>query len=279
MRKPLTGKKRGKVSALKIPFRDVGKEVDRLVKLRRNKNGDNIKEAYEFISKRHRPLYKRWRSLKGPWVGRAFEDVDFLADYLNGGRDAEMIRLLEPIVNWETASSGDVEKASESLAKKMENLKTTCYAHCAVGKKPFFGWLVLGHPVYGKISTSLQTGKFWKLKQCRTCKKFFVSEDHRTYYCPKKQCRKLHRTTVATEGMRKLRKDRGQSKMEEVSKVIAVCMKDTSVLVNLECSGAYEDTIREIREGIDKRWSAKKIVKSLSGKGRNWLVREYQRQE
>lgn len=67
--------------------------------------------------------------------------------------------------------------------------------------------------------------------------------------------------------------------MEEVSKVIAVCMKDTSVLVNLECSGAYEDTIREIREGIDKRWSAKKIVKSLSGKGRNWLVREYQRQE
>ena len=274
MKKQLTTKKRGKVSALKIPFRDVGKEVDRLVKLRRNKNGDNIKEAYEYISKRHRPLYKRWCSLKGPWVGRAFEDIDFLAQFLNTGGDAEMSRLLEPIVNWETASSGDVEKAAESLAKKMEDLKTTCSAHCVVGKKPFFLWSVVGHPFYRNISICLQTGNFRKLKQCRFCKAFFVSEDHRTFHCPKKRCREEHMKSDAKGGMQIIRSRELQEKVNRAINFIEECRKDVgeSILEFLELEGEYAKTIIKIREGIAKKWSAKKILNVISGKGRNYLA-------
>lgn len=266
MKNRLTTKRRQRLTS-----QDARKEYDRLVKLRREKHGDSLKEALDFVYRKNAQLWKR--SLSG--IPRAFEDVDFLAHFMNTGADAEMSRLLEPIVNWETASSGDVQKAAESLAKKMEDLKTTCYAHCVVGKKPFFGWLVLGNPFYGTLSTSIQTGKFWKLKQCRFCKAFFVSEDHRMFHCPRKQCREEHRKSDAAKGMQNLRKREHQEKQNLATKFIAGCKTDKANLDNLGYDGKQENTIIKIRDGISKRWSAKKIAEGLSGQGRNWLVREY----
>ncbi len=268
MKKQLTIKKRQRLTS-----QDANKKFEKIVKLRREKFGESIKDAMNFVRKTDPQLWKRIPSV------RAFENVDFLAHFLNTGADAEMSRLLEPIVNWETASSEDVQKAAESLAKKMEDLKTTCYAHCVVGKKPFFGWLVLGNPFYGTLSTSIQTGKFWKLKQCRFCKSFFVSEDHRMFHCPRKQCREKHRKSDAAKGMQNLRKREHQVKQNLVSRFIKRCKTSKSILDDLSCEGKQENTINKIRDGFSKRWSVKKIAEGLSGQGRNWLVRQYQRQE
>ena len=62
--------------------------------------------------------------------------------------------------------------------------------------------------------------------------------------------------------------------MNRAINFIEECKKDVdeSILDNLEYEERYAKTIIKIREGIDKRWSAKKIVKSLSGKGRNYLT-------
>ncbi len=268
MKKQLTTKKRQRLTS-----QVANKKFEKIVKLRREKHGDSIKDAMNFVRRGDPQIWKRIPS------ARAFDDADFLARFLNAGGDAEMSRLLEPIVNWETASPGDVQKAAESLANKMEDLKTTCSAHCAVGKKPFFLWSVLGHPFYGKISTSLQKGIFWKLKQCRFCKKFFVSEDHRAYYCPKKRCREEHRKSEAKKGMKDLRKREHQEKQTLATKFLVGCKTDKSILDDLGYGGEHENTINKIRDGLEKGWSAQKIAKGLSGQGRNWLVREYQRQE
>jgi len=268
MKKQLTTKKRQRFTS-----QDANKKFEKIVKLRREKFGESIKDAMDFFRMRYPHLWKRVPS------GRAFEGVDFIAQFLNTRDGAEIRKLLEPIVNWETASSGDVQKAAESLAKRMEDLKTTCYAHCAVGKKPFFGWLVLGHPVYGNISTSLQTGKFWKLKQCRFCKAFFVSEDHRAYYCPKKRCREEHRKSEAKKGMKDLRQREHQEKQTLAIKFLEDCKTDKTILDNLGYEGTQENTVIKIRNGFEKGWSVQKIAKGLSGQGRNWLARKYQRQE
>ncbi len=65
-----------------------------------------------------------------------------------------------------------------------------------------------------------------------------------------------------------------QEKVNRAINFIEECRKDVgeSILDNLEYEEKYAKTIIKIREGIDKRWSAKKIVKSLSGKGRNYLT-------
>ncbi len=264
MKKQLTKTKRQRFTS-----QDANKKFEKIVKLRREKFGESLKDAMSFVRRRYPQIWKRIPS------ARAFEDIDFLAHFLNTRGDAEMSRLLEPIVNWETASSGDVQKAAESLAKRMEDLKTTCYAHCAVGKKPFFLWSVLGHPFYRKISTSLQTGNFWKLKQCRFCKAFFVSEDHRAYYCPKKRCREEHRKSEAKKGMKDLRNREHQEKQTLATKFLEDCKTDKSILDYLGYKGEQENTINKIRDGFEKGWSAQKIAKGLSGQGRNWFVREY----
>jgi len=106
--------------------------------------------------------------------------------------------LIEPIVNWETASFERVQKAAMSLAERLSEFKTLWYSHVVAGKKPFFLWSSPHdaelNQFFGKIAASLQAGRFWRLKQCRFCNAFFVSENHREYSCHGKNVRRFGKT-------------------------------------------------------------------------------------
>ena len=110
--------------------------------------------------------------------------MDLLVQFLNSPGEAEMREMLEPIINWQQCSQGTLKLAGEKLASRLSAIDTRCYTHITNGKKPYFYWSALGHPFYEKVARGLQTGDFWKLRQCLVCKRFFVTEDHRQRTCP-----------------------------------------------------------------------------------------------
>jgi len=196
MKRQPTRTNRQKLSSL-----DAGMKVDHLVKLRRETHGESITEALEAVSRTHPRLYKT--SLSGS--DRVPDVEEMLAKFLNNGANEEVRVLIEPIVNWETASFERVQKAAVSLAKRLAELKTLWYSHVVAGKKPIFLW---SSPrdgelnlFFGKIAASLQAGRFERLKQCRFCNAFFVSENHREYSCHGKKCETLRKNKTSRENI------------------------------------------------------------------------------
>jgi hypothetical protein len=271
MKRRITGNNRQKYSSL-----DAAMRVDRLVKLQREKHGGTINEALEVISRSHPQLYKT--SLSG--TGRGLDDEDLLAQFLNTRGNEAVREILEPVVNWETAPPEGVQKAAATLAEKLSEWKTSWYAHVVPNKKPFFMWSSPGdielHLFYGMIATSLQTGLFWKLRQCKFCNSFFVSENQREYACSGKQCEQLRKDKVARESKRKVRRGDPQEEENLASRLITKCRIDRFILNDLQLEGKLEKTIKKIRDGFNKGWSSKKIVERLSGHEKKRLADEYE---
>jgi len=269
MKRRITGNNRKRISSL-----DTGMRIDRLVKLQRGKHGGTINEALEVISRSHPQLFKTSLSR----TGNVLDDEDLLAEFLNTAGNEKARKILEPVVNWETAPLERVQKAAATLAEILSEWKTSWYAHVVPDKKPFFMWSSQGdstlHLFYGMIASSLQTGAFWKLRQCRLCNLFFVSENQREYICSGKQCEKLRNDKAARESKGKSR--RGDPHEEEIfaSRLITRCRIDRSILYDLQLEGKLAKTIKKIRDGFNKGWSSKKIVGGLSGLEKKRLADE-----
>ena len=255
---------------------DAGMKVDHLVKLRREKHGETITEALEAVSRTHPRLYKT--TLSGD--GRVSDVEEMLAKFLNSGGNEEVRALIEPIVNWETASFERVQKAAVSLAERLSELKTLWYSHVVAGKKPFFLWSSPRDAelnlFFGKIAASLQAGRFWRLKQCRFCNAFFVSENHREYSCHGKKCETLRKDKASRESIQKSRRGEVQEEVNLASRLITRCRIDRSILYDLELEGKLEKAIKKIRDGFNRGWSSMRIVEGLSGHERKRLADEYQ---
>ncbi len=255
---------------------DAGMKVDRLVKLRREKHGESITEALEAVSRTHPRLYKT--TLSGS--DRVSDVEELLAKFLNSGGNEEVCALIEPIVNWETPSFERVQKAAVSLAERLSELKTLWYSHVVNGKKPFFLWSSPRDAelnlFFGKIAASLQAGRFWRLKQCRFCHAFFVSENHREYSCHGKKCETLRKKKASQESIQKSKRGELQVEVNLASRLITRCRIDRSILYDLELEGKLEKAIKKIRDGFNRGWSSMRIVEGLSGHERKRLADEYQ---
>lgn len=255
---------------------DAGIKLDHLVKLRREKHGESVTEALEDVSRTHPRLYKT--TLSGS--NRVSDVEEMLAKFLNSGGNEEVRALIEPIVNWETASFERVQKASVALAERLSEFKTLWYSHVVAGKKPFFLWSsprdAALNLFFGKTAASLQAGRFWRLKQCRFCNAFFVSENHREYSCHGKKCETLRKDKASRESIQKSRKGESQEEMNLASRLITRCRIDRSILYDLELEGKLEKAIKKIRVGFNKGWSSMRIVEGLSGHERKRLADEYQ---
>ncbi len=271
MKRRITGNNRKRISSL-----DAGTRVDRLVKLQREKHGGTINEALEVIFRSHPQLFKKSLSR----TGKVLNDVDLLAEFLNTAGNEKAREILKPIVNWETAPLERVQKAAAMLAEKLSEWKTSWYAHVVPNKMPFFMWSSQGastlHLLYGMIASSLQTGAFWKLRQCRFCNSFFVSENQRESTCKEKQCEQLRKDKVARESNRKLRRGDPQEEENFASRLITRCRIDRFILYDLQLEGKLEKTIKKIRDGFNKGWSSKKIVEGLSVHEKKRLADEYE---
>ena len=250
--------------------------VDRLVKLQREKHGGTINEALEVISRSHPQLFKTSLSR----TGKVLDEEDLLAEFLNTAGNEKAREILKPVVNWETAPLERVQKAAAMLAEKLSEWKTSWYAHVVPDKKPFLMWSPQGdstlHLFYGRIASSLQTGAFWKLRQCRFCNSFFISKNQREYLCSGKQCKKLRNDKAARESKGKSR--RGDPHEEEIlaSRLITRCRIDRSFLYDLQLEGKLAKTIKKIRDGFNKGWSSKRIVEGLSSHEKKRLADEYE---
>jgi hypothetical protein len=129
---------------------------------------------------------------------------------------------------------------------------------------------------FGKIAASLQAGRFWRLKQCRFCHAFFVSENHREYSCHGKKCETLRKKKASQESIQKSKRGELQVEVNLASRLITRCRIDRSILYDLELEGKLEKAIKKIRDGFNRGWSSLKIVEGLSGHERKRLADEYQ---
>jgi hypothetical protein len=274
MKRRITGNNRKKISSL-----DAGIRIDRLVILQREKHGGTVNEALEVISRSHPQLYNTY--LLG--TGKFIDDEDFLAEFINTAGHEEAREIIEPVVNWETAPLERIQRAAAMLSEKLSEWKTSWYAHVIPDKKPFFMWSSQGdtalHLFYGMIATSLRTGAFWKLRQCRFCKSFFVSENQRENICNGKKCKKLRNDKSARESKGRSRRDDTQEEEVLASRLITRCRIERSILYDLQLEGKLAKTIKKIRDGFNKGWSSKKIVEGLSGKEKKRLADEYKNNE
>jgi len=261
-----------------IPLKRVGAEIWKKVSARQKRNPkEGTTAALNAVAKAHPELYKRYKKAKkGPGIGRAAGDMDFLVDYLNSPSGAEMRKVLEPIINWQRTPLEAQKLVAERLASRLSEIDTRCYTHTTNGKRPYFYWSAFGHPFYQRIARGLQTGGFWKLRQCLVCKSFFVTEDHRRNTCPGNTCSKKRKNIRAAVGMRNFRDREHKLETNQLREFIEMCNQKPSIIKTMEKSVKWESTTEKIDSGIEKGWTAKKIVNSLSGKGRGWILRNKQ---
>lgn len=261
-----------------IPLKRVGIEIWNRVQARKKRNpGESTNEAFKAVSKAHPALYKRYvKAKRGPWIGRAADDMDFLVGFLNSPSGAEMREMLDPIVNWQQTPLETQRLAAEKLASRLSAIDTRCYTHITNGMKPYFYWSASGHPFYERVAKGLQTRDFWKLRQCPECKRFFVAEDHRRRTCLGKQCSTKRANSRATKGMEKLRDRERKEATNQLCDFIGMCQQEESILDTMSYEGTFESMIEKIRNGIEKGWTAKKIVRGLSGRSKGWILKNKQ---
>ena len=138
---------------------------------------------------------KLWRVYdKTPVRDDHLKDLRSLANFLNQGEGPKRNSLraeLGPVIGWNNSKVETVKEAAERLAEKLGRLQTHWnLLHVNAQGRPFFTWSSPGD-WYGIIAHAIQFGRFSKLKQCRECQSFFVTEDHRRDYCHDK-CFRSH---------------------------------------------------------------------------------------
>ena len=210
----------------KLLTTDPGAEVDRRARayLAKHPKGDYV-EAVKAVLRKDRSLLRAYNEEP------RFRELRLLSDFLNGPQESELRQeLLSDVQAVLSARPIPITPAS-ALSQKLNSLNLVARCVPVLDNKRLavshFSFRVVTPDrsersrVYALLASALQSHEFKRLRQCPTCKTFFVALDHRERFCEKSECKETARRGAAREGMRKKRESarkaaapRGESPLE-----------------------------------------------------------------